>query len=78
LNGEKTSETEVLARLAKGSRRRDAPLQARNGQERPRRQAQGEKPQAGHRDRSLEGPKKGKKVPAKRSAKKRKAKKRKS
>src|SRR5712675_2551451 len=56
-HGEKTQEAEILARQPGGREKRDAPLQARHGQERQRRQGwQGEEPQAGYCHRAVKGP----------------------
>src|SRR4051794_15380541 len=58
-DGEEKSETEILARVTERGRRRNAPLQARHREKRTRRQAQGEKPQAGDRDRTFQGAQEG-------------------
>src|SRR3954462_11626403 len=56
----KKRETEIFTRRRHRSEARDAPLQARKSEERQeRKRRQGEKPEAGYRHRSLQGPQKG-------------------
>src|SRR6187200_1817720 len=57
-------ETEIFARRRHGSEARDAPLQARKGEERQgRKRRQGEKPQTGDRHRAFKGTQEGQKSP---------------
>src|SRR6266436_4729440 len=59
------SKTQIRPQRRQGRRKRNAPLQARHGEKRSRRKRrQGEKPQAGDRHRSVEGPQEGQEGPA--------------